>query len=77
MATAGIFNPESVTATPTTAVKKGTKRRLSGFGTDSGPYSKVKPQTELWQEQFATPQGGLNGDCVTFEVEVPRNQILR
>ena len=72
-----LFNPESVVATPTTNVKKASKRRLDGFGTDSGPYSRVKPQTELWHEEFATPQGGLNGDCVIFEVEVPRNQIMR
>lgn len=72
-----LFSPEGLVAAPTTAARKTVKRRLDGFGTDSGPYSRVKPQTELWQEQVANPQGGLNGDCVIFEVEVPRNEIMR
>ena len=72
-----IFHPESLGVAPTTTAKTGSKRRLDGFGTDSGPYLSVKPKVERWHEEFATPQGNLNADSVTFEIQVPKGHILR
>ena len=72
-----LFHPESLGVAPTTTAKTGSKRRLDGFGTDSGPYLNVKPKVEWWHEEFATPQGNLNADSVTFEIQVPKGHILR